>query len=302
MGLPRLPVRLYASFPAGRPGGNMAGVVYDDAGLESAEMQAIAADLGVATTGFVRKFDQASYGVRFFSTRSEMGMCGHVTVAVFASLLDDGLVPAPPGQYRMTSPAGEIVVNTTASADRQQVWMRQLSPRFDVVSVTAEELAPLLGIPRAAIHSIGSSSTALNHVLVRVADPAALSSIRPDDVGLRALSRARSVDTIGVWCLCGTAPGTARVRVRDLCHGVGDPEEAASGTTNGALACFLVSQGLAQPDADGTVAVTAEQGFEMGRPSLVSSRLRTSGREVTDVRVGGYAERRLTGTYVLGRA
>jgi trans-2,3-dihydro-3-hydroxyanthranilate isomerase len=297
--LASLPVRLYASFPADRSGGNMAGVVYDDAGLGPAGMQSVAADLGVATTGFVRKQDQASYDVRFFSTRSEMGMCGHVTVAIFTSLFDDGLIPASPAEYQMTTPAGQIAVDIAPGAGGAQVWMRQLSPRFGLVSITAEELAPLLGIRRAAICSIGSSSTALNHVLVQLADLAALSSIHPDDAGLRALSYARSIDTVGVWSLRDAGPGTARVRVRDLCHGVGDPEEAASGTTNGALACFLVDQGLARSDDRGIITVTAEQGFEMGRPSLISSRLRTSGHEVIHVQVGGRSERRLTGTYLL---
>jgi proline racemase len=39
-----------------------------------------------------------------------MEMCGHVTVAVFASMLDDALVAAAPGQYQMTIAAGEIAL------------------------------------------------------------------------------------------------------------------------------------------------------------------------------------------------
>ena len=101
------------------------------------------------------------------------------------------------------------------------------------------------------------------------------------------------IDTIGVWCLQRSDLENTRVRVRDLCHGVGDPEEAASGTTNGALACLIWKQGRAKASDRGCVRVSAEQGFEMGRPSLISSELLTNSEGISEVRVGDSAMRRL---------
>ena len=126
--------------------------------------------------------------------------------------------------------------------------------------------------------------------------------IAPDDVALRDFSRSAGIDTIGVWTPLGHEAGRLRVRVRDLCHGVGDPEEAASGTTNGALACHLWRRGRARPDVAGMIAVEAEQGFEMGRPSLVSTRLSVREDTVAEVRVGGRARRRLAGDFYLREA
>ena len=48
------------------------------------------------------------------------------------------------------------------------------------------------------------------------------------------------------------------------------------------------------------VVLVAEQGFEMGRPSIVRTVLNTAGGEVTGVSVGGYAALRLTGEFHLG--
>ena len=95
----QFPVRLYAAFAAARFGGNIAGIVYDDLGLSSDEMLAIASDLGAPTTGFVSPRTGSRIGVRFFSSRGEMAMCGHVTIAVFAALFNDKRIASEGGDF-----------------------------------------------------------------------------------------------------------------------------------------------------------------------------------------------------------
>lgn len=226
----RLPVRLYASFAADEFGGNIAGVVHDDVGLSERQMRGIAAELGAPTTGFVRQRDATAFAVRFLSTRSEMGMCGHVTVAIFVSLFEDGRIASTIEPYRLATPAGTMTVRIALRDGRPLVTMYQLSPRFDLVGATAGEIAPLLGIGEVEIVSLGAASTALSHLFVELPDQAALAAIHPRDDELRSLSRSRSIDTIGVWCRKPAGERSAAVRLRDLCHGVGDAEEAASGT------------------------------------------------------------------------
>ncbi|MBX9587787.1 MAG: PhzF family phenazine biosynthesis protein [Hyphomonadaceae bacterium] len=294
-----LPVRFYASFAAEAFGGNIAGVVYDDAGLKAAEMQRIAADLSVPTTGFVRSQGKGRFHVRFFSTRSEMGMCGHVTVGIFMALCDDLRIAKQEASYCQVTPAGDIPVEVTFVEGRPRVSMKQGMPRFDLIHSTSADIAPMLGVAPGEIKSVASASTALSHLFVELQDTRALASIQPDDSALRALAKSRAVDTLGVWCLQSVVDGGARVRIRDLCHGVGDPEEAASGTTNGALACLLWKNGYARPQSDGSIEVAAEQGFEMGRPSLIISKLKASETEVLEVKVGGSATLRLRGHYTL---
>ncbi len=295
----RLPVRLYAAFAAEPFGGNMAGIVYDEVGLSADAMQGIAADLAVPTTGFVRQAGDDSFAVRFFSSRAEMDMCGHVTVGVFAALHDDGRLAAGDRLYTQVTPAGNIPVTVARSADSVQVSMRQNSPRFGLVSARAEDVAGPLGIEPGDILALDASSTALSHLFVQLRDIAALSKIRPADAALRRLSQAHAIDTIGVWCL--RRDGVAMVRLRDLCHGVGDPEEAASGTTSGALACLLFKRGLLQTLKDGEVRIEVEQGVEMRRPSRIVARLRYDGETIETVEVGGTAQRRLSGDYLLPR-
>jgi PhzF family phenazine biosynthesis protein len=290
----KLPVRLYAAFAADERGGNIGGVVFEDTPLWPDARQRIAADLGAPTTGFVRQTSEKRIEVRFHSARSEMAMCGHVTVAIFAALLEDGRIG--PGSYVQQTPAGEINVEIASDG---AVTMQQPLPKFGLNEASADEIAPLLGIDPSGVISVAASSTALRHVFIELADTGALAALRPDDDGLRRFSQARSIDTMGVWCRTGLRVGKAKVRLRDLCHGVGDLEEAASGTTNGALACELVRAGKLLPGVGGQAVLLTEQGVEMGRPSIVRTVLSTADGEVTGVSVGGYAALRLTGAFLL---
>jgi predicted PhzF superfamily epimerase YddE/YHI9 len=131
--------------------------------------------------------------------------------------------------------------------------------------------------------------------MVRLPTLSDLGRLTLDNVGLVNLSRRLGVDTIGVWALHPSG-ASAQVRLRDLCHGVGNAEEAASGTTNGALACWLARLGLLIPTPLGTARLDAEQGVEMGRPSRLETQLTfDADRTVTDVRVAGKASRFLDG-------
>jgi predicted PhzF superfamily epimerase YddE/YHI9 len=78
-----------------------------------------------------------------------------------------------------------------------------------------------------------------------------------------------------------------RVRVRDLCAGIGALEEPASGTTSAALALYLARHGLLAGSE-----LVVEQGIEMGRSSRIDVDL-----EAPDIAtVRGAARKRLSGT------
>jgi len=289
-----LPVHLYAAFAADETGGNMGAVVFEDTPLWPAARQRIAADLCAPTTGFVRQVSEDRFETKFHSTREEMDMCGHVTLAVFAALKDDGRIG--PGTYVQDTPAGEICVEIMQDG---AVTMHQPLPSFDLNRVTRDEIAPLLGLGPDAIWRVTSSATALRHIFVRLPDQGTLTAIRPQDAALRDFCRSRSIDTVGIWCRQASALGKAKVRLRDLCHGVGDPEEAASGTTNAALACDMFRSENLLPGAGGQAVLVAEQGVEMGRPSIVRTVLGTAGKAITSVSVGGYAALRMRGELVV---
>jgi predicted PhzF superfamily epimerase YddE/YHI9 len=67
------------------------------------------------------------------------------------------------------------------------------------------------------------------------------------------------------------------------------------GTSNGALACYLVRHGVLAPDTNGCINVFAEQGYSLGRPSRIDVAMSVAHGEVAAVRVGGMATRVISG-------
>jgi predicted PhzF superfamily epimerase YddE/YHI9 len=78
----------YAAFTSDPGGGNPAGVVLDAGGLDGAEMQAIAADVGYSETAFLTAKAGEVQPVRYFSPKAEVPFCGHATVATAVALAE----------------------------------------------------------------------------------------------------------------------------------------------------------------------------------------------------------------------
>ena len=77
-------------------------------------------------------------------------------------------------------------------------------------------------------------------------------------------------------------PGSA-VHGRMFPTGVGIAEDPATGSAAGPLAAYLVRHGLAKTGERSVI----EQGFEIGRPSLLYARIDGSAERITAVHVGG---------------
>lgn len=302
----QIEIFLYDAFSETLFGGGIAGVVVESArmpgaGLTDASMQSLATELAAPTTGFAALQDDGSWRLRFFTPTQEIDMCGHVVVGVFSGLSDlgllgDGDLVSTTAQTR----AGDIPVKVERTGGhRPIVEMRQLRPRFREVTLNDASLSELLGIQVDDLHPylpVGIASTGLSHLIVPTRGVEVLARLKPRNAALAELSRTLGVDTIPVVALTGLPDGIT-VRSRDLCPGIGNAEEAASGTTNGALGCYLVRHGaVVSPVGGGAVEIRAEQGVEMGRPSIIESRIAIGDDgAVYDVRVRGSAVRALAG-------
>lgn len=283
---------LYSSFSADPSGGNLAGIVIQDRSLPDDVLQAIAKDLNAPTTGFVQfhNGEPNRYAVRFFSPTAEMDMCGHVTLGIACALLDEQQVQ--PGRIVQATAAGEIEVHVERMGSSLRAGMTLRLPQFDASPASLDELKQLLGVRRADLLDEvvpGIASTGLRHLFVGLRHVEALASMRRDDAALLQFCDLHGIDTIGVFA-CAREGDFSWVQLRDLCHGIGNPEESASGTTNGALACFLWSRGLLRAKAD-SVILRSSQGVEMGRPSAIEVVLTMSAGAIQEVRVGGSAVR-----------
>ncbi|MDQ7794922.1 MAG: PhzF family phenazine biosynthesis protein [bacterium] len=292
------------AFTATPFGGNPAGVVPDARGLTEEAMRLIAREMNVSETAFVFPSPRADFRVRFFTPAREVDLCGHATIATFWLLAVCGRLPAGRTRFTQETGAGILPVEVSGRPGHpQRVMMAQAPPQV-LGEVDPAEVAPLLGADPAGLARTGLPlqvvSTGLPDLLVPLPSLAALHSLRPDHARLAAWCRARDIVSVHAFCF-ETVDPAALVHTRDFAPAAGIPEEAATGTANGALGAYLalnraVAVPPASPDGTAVLSFLAEQGHILGRESRIEVEVDMHLSRVEGVRVGGQAVEVLRGT------
>lgn len=278
----RLPFYIVDVFAEAKYAGNQLAVVRGAGGLAEAEMQRLAREMNFSETTFVTSETprDGGYNVRIFTPNRELPFAGHPTLGT-AHILRTRIALRPVDRIVLNLKVGQIPV-TFDAAGGGLYWMLQKPPVFGR-ELPREAVAAALGLEPGEIDErfpVQEVSTGLEFNIVPLKT-------------LAALQRARLVRekyqgdwAKGMLIFCpeghtGQNPVSVRVFVDDL----GIPEDPATGSGNGCLAAYLVAHRYwGQPSVD----VRTEQGYEMGRPSLLF--LRAEEKEgAIEVRVGGHA-------------
>jgi trans-2,3-dihydro-3-hydroxyanthranilate isomerase len=249
-------------------------------------MQAFAREMNFAETTFVVAEHPVGGGwpVRIFTPSSELPFAGHPTLGT-AHVIRHALLGGRVDRVTLVLGIGLTPVFVERDAKRELYWMRQRCPTFGA-RLPRKAVAPLLGLSPADLdsHPIETVSTGLPTVIVPVRTRRALERIRVDASAVLAFARgaARAGHQL-----------TARVFVDDL----GVPEDAATGSSNGCLAAWLVQNRFLDDDA---IDLRVEQGTSIGRPSSLHLRAMRTSRGI-EIRVGGGVVDVARGTVVAAR-
>lgn len=264
-------------------GGNAAGVVLLEREYPpESEMLAMAAKLGFSETAFILPQADGSFTLRYFTPTAEVELCGHATVASFHALLQWGRI-APGRAYTAHTRAGEISVDIGMDSC---VWL-DMAPPQELGGLDAHDTQALYAMFGLTPDDVGALepaivNTGLPDIMMPVKSRAALAALRPDFAAISALSERLRVTGVHVF-----APGDEAVTayVRNFAPLYDIDEEAATGTSNGALTYYLYRRGFVKPERVNVFV----QGEAMGRPSEIRSRLLPEGEKI---RVGGFAAMR----------
>lgn len=302
----KIGIKIFDSFTKERFTGNPAGVVTEADILTDREMQRIASEINAPTTGFCKKRQANEFDVRFFTPKQEIEMCGHVVIAISKALMDEKRVlhgNSSKIAIRYFTKAGLVPVDVSYDTEGSPYFMMDLkTPSFKEPDVTISELAKLLGIPSDLIEQelpLEMALGALRHLFIAVKGVNGVRELKPDFTALAELSETLGLDSINVFTL-ETVNKKFDVHSRDFCSGIGHDEEAASGTTNGALSCYLIKNRLIPLEKKEPLVIMAEQGFEMGRPSIIRSEILVHDERIEKVQVGGTAVLSLEGNVFMG--
>jgi trans-2,3-dihydro-3-hydroxyanthranilate isomerase len=286
------------AFTSQRLSGNPCAIVFDADDLDAPTMLAIAREMNLSETAFVRRSAVADVGARYFTTSEEIPLAGHPTIATIFALVESGRIQAATDHTTITLelPAGVIPVEIVRSGGVvQQIVMTQLAPRF-LHTFSADQALPAFGLtPEDALPGVPIQvvSTGTPQLMVPVRDHAALRRAHVQGDAYMALRAAGGFFSPHLFCLTGaTAAGQTFAR-----H-VGTPpefmEDPFTGSATGGMAAYLWHYGLIHSPT-----FVAEQGHWMQRPGTGYVEVLGPTDAITGVRVGGAAITVLRGTLMI---
>ena len=273
-------------FTTQRFAGNPLAVVLEPQGLDDAAMQAVAREFNLSETVFVLPPSEPGHRarLRIFTPGRELPFAGHPTVgtAVLLASLDGG---AERRALVLEETVGPVRCQVAPSAGGG--FARFDLPRLPEQVGAAADSAVLAGALGLAPDDIGfagfvpavwSAGNAFTFVPLR--GRAHVARSRPDTGRWDA-----AFGNVGAFLFCGEPVAAQNAfHGRMYGQGMGIYEDPATGSAVAALA-GLVAPTLRDGDHD----LGIEQGFDMGRPSLIRLALTTRQSRLAAASIGGDA-------------
>jgi trans-2,3-dihydro-3-hydroxyanthranilate isomerase len=266
--------------------GNQLAVFRGGGGLSDVEMLRIAQEMHYSETTFILSETprQGGYDVRIFTPGGEVPFAGHPTLGT-AHILRQAVLKQPVEQVRLNLKAGQIPVTFEPSGDEATIsWMQQIEPIFGD-TLDAAELAPVLNLDISEIDTrfpIQQVSTGLEFIIVPLRTLASLKKSHTNRDKYLELVEHTWAKQIMIFCPEPHLPQN-HISVRMFADNLGIPEDPATGSGQGCLAAYLVKQ---RYFGENKIDLRSEQGFEVGRPSLLYLRAGEKDGKI-DVHVGG---------------
>lgn len=262
-------LKRYAAFTKDPNGGNPAGVYIGEHLPPKEKMQSIAKELGYSETAFIAPLTGTKRQIRYFSPEAEVPFCGHATIASGVAL---GEISGR-GVYKLETRVGEVPVSvgfkddywtaslTSVDTKTQPVPQDLLIRALGDLGWQEDDLDP--EIPPANAYA-GNW-----HLVLAVKSKSTLDRLNYDFESLKKLMTEYDLTTLQlIW-----KESNEIIHSRNPFPVGGVVEDPATGAAAAALGGYLREAGLLKiPNL-----VTIRQGEVMGRPSLITIEIPTSG-------------------------
>lgn len=284
----KLPFYIVDVFAEEKFAGNQLAVFRNAGKLQSDEMQSIAREMHFSETAFILSETEhdGGYDVRIFTPGEEVPFAGHPTLGT-VHILRTEIIRKPCSLIVLNLKVGRVPVTFNQDEKCGTVyWMEQKFPEFGG-RFTAEKLARALSLEPEEIDCrfpIEEVSTGLPHILVPLKTLDSLKKAKIDHDRYFDLIRSTWAKPVMIFCPEPHLPGNdISVRMFADCFGIS--EDPATGSGNGCLAGYLVKH---RYYGKTEISIRSEQGYEIGRPSLLLLRAKEK-HDGIEVRVGGKA-------------
>ena len=282
----KLPFYIVDVFAEEKYAGNQLAVFRNATHLSTEQMQRIAKEINYSETTFILSEvpDQREYPVRIFTPNQELPFAGHPTLGT-AFILQQEIIRQPVETVTLNLKVGQIPVTMLYANGRiDRLWMQQNSPTFGQ-RFEAEAIAPILNLDLSDLddrYPIQAVSTGLPFIIVPLKHQQALKQAKTNRDRLFALIETTEAKAMLIFCPETRHP-INQLSVRVFVDAMGIPEDPATGSANGCLAGYLAKYDYF---GDQPVEIRVEQGYEMGRPSLLFLKAQKTSDQIA-VAVGG---------------
>jgi trans-2,3-dihydro-3-hydroxyanthranilate isomerase len=292
-----LPFFIVDVFAEKKYAGNQLGVFTDAQHLSGEQMQALAKEMNYSETTFIlsREPQEGGYDVRIFTPDKEVPFAGHPTLGT-AFIIQQDIIGRSIEEVVLNLKVGQIPVSFHYAQDEpDRLMMKQKNPAFGP-EIKAEAISEALGLGCQDLEEtfpVQQVSTGLPFIIVPLKT---LESLRRVRVNVdQHMELVKDLDAKAILAFC---PQTHHEQ-NDLCarvfaHYYGVPEDPATGSANGCLAGYLVKH---RYFGDNWIDSRVEQGYEIGRPSLLLLKAQEAGENI-DVFVGGKVIMVARGTFL----
>ncbi len=267
-------------------GGNPAGVVIlpEGADFPSDEICVkTAAELRYSETAFIKQLGGHEFNIRYFTPAAEVDLCGHATIGSFCALIHAGVIEKDCTCINHTL-AGDLNI-----VIKDGFVMMDMATPVEIATIDEpdkiKELYDIMGAeydPEKIKLFPKMISTGLPDIMMPVPTREALNAMEPDMKALSDLSARYEV--VGVHAFTLDAEEGATAHTRNFAPLYDIDEEAATGTSNGALTYYFYLNNI----IDGKANCKIIQGEKMDRPSVILTDIEADDEKCL-IKVGGSA-------------
>ncbi|MHA1720857.1 MAG: PhzF family phenazine biosynthesis protein [Promethearchaeota archaeon] len=272
--------------------GNQVAIIECDNPLEVELMQKIAREISLPEVSFVQNLPNpdGSYNVRIFTPEREVSFSGHPTLGT-AFIIHNYLSSEKKDEIILNLPSGHVSIEVSqfdssfVSKNKPCLLSAQKNPEFGRIYEPVL-LSKILGLEPQDIDTnfpIQEITVGLPFIIVPLKNLEILKQIRINIERYNWLIQRTKAKLLLVFCAETENPEN-NMHVRVFANYYGIPEDSATGSGNGGLAAYLAKyRYFGQNNVD----IRIEQGYEIGRPSLILAKAQIKSDNIIDVSIGG---------------
>lgn len=248
--------------------GNPAAIFLNCEDLTECTMQAIAKQLNLVETVFVKNGDsEVDFELRYFTPNKEVDIAGHPTVAAFVALENEKSINSYlKDSFVIKTRVGNKEIRVKSENNKISVIMESKQPVFYDFVQDRKEVAEVLGIKLEELIvdlPIQPIDTGLGHLVVPVKSLEVLMRVKRRS-GLKDICNKYGVSEAQAFTY-DTYNKNLDVHTRNICprEGIEDP---GCGIGNAALGAYLLKNKFMDKEE---ITLKAEQGVTVGMPCTI---------------------------------